>query len=161
MRNTLCSKTCRVSIMKVHEDHLYRARIFRDSCVFDTFFVHHPCNPFKRCRLYPLGHTSDLGFFRTDLTKAEADMLLRLCHASRCIPLRIMLCSSISSLHILILLPWKGLQIPLTFSFRLFTGRPSSFLFFSPVLFLSISAFSLTPSFCRFFTHIDRCAPLM
>lgn len=50
--------------------------------------------------------------------------------------------------------------MPLTLSFKLATGLPS-FLFFSPVLFRNISAFSLTPSFCRFLTHIERVVPLM
>lgn len=50
--------------------------------------------------------------------------------------------------------------MPLTLSLILVTGLPS-FLFFSPVLFRKISAFSLTPSFCRFLTHIERVVPLM
>jgi hypothetical protein len=62
--------------------------------------------------------------------------------------------------HIFILAPWNGSQIPLTLSLILVTGLPV-FLFFSPVLFRNISAFSLTSSICMFLTHIDRSVPLM
>jgi hypothetical protein len=62
--------------------------------------------------------------------------------------------------HIFILAPWNGSQIPLTLSLILVTGLPV-FLFFSPVLFRRISAFSRTSSICMFLTHIERSVPLM